>query len=350
MTDSASARKLDGGLPRASYHRAMRTLFAGLALATMLLASVAAAAPGAKAGGDAFPGRNGEIVFASVRSAHGPNRFYDLYLMRPDGTRLRRITKGRAFERYSAWSPDGKWIAYVSDRSKPGNEGAYDIYMMRPNGTRLRRVTHDRWVDDQLAWSSDGKQFVFSSSRASGRFGISVINVNGSGYRRLTRDLEGVPAWSPDGTAIAYDRYNPAAGTSGTHEIWLMNRDGSNRRQLTFPPQNEEISSLNGHDSMPDWSPDGSEVAFVRSYRGRSDIYVIRANGSGLRRLTNTTHAGHHAWPAWSPNGERIIFVSDRRKPAIYVMNADGSHHERVTTGAIGYAFLDWQPLRSRAQ
>jgi Tol biopolymer transport system component len=114
----------------------------------------------------AFRGRNGEILFSSVRSAKGPNRFFDLYLIRPDGTKLRRITRGRAFERYPARSPDGRWIAFISNRSRPGNEGAYEIYVMRPNGRGFRRVTHDRWVDDQLAWSPDGKRFVFSSSRA----------------------------------------------------------------------------------------------------------------------------------------------------------------------------------------
>jgi Tol biopolymer transport system component len=71
----------------------------------------------------------------------------------------------------------------------------------------------------------------------SGRFGLSVINVNGTGFRRLTRDGEGLPAWSPDGTMIAYERFNPAAGVSGIDELWLMSPDGSNRRQLTFPPQ-----------------------------------------------------------------------------------------------------------------
>jgi TolB protein len=98
---------------------------------------------------------------------------------------------------------------------------------------------------------------------------------------------------------------------------------------------------------MPDWSPNGSEIAFVRHYRGRSDIYVIRADGSGLRRLTNTNQAGQHSWPAWSPDGKRIVFVSvSRRKPAIYTMNADGSHPKRLTTGGIDYAYPDWQPLR----
>jgi hypothetical protein len=80
MTGSASARTLKCGFTRASYHQVVRTLFAAAALAAMLLASAAAAAPGGKSRPDAFPGRNGEIVFASVGSAHGPNRFHDLYV------------------------------------------------------------------------------------------------------------------------------------------------------------------------------------------------------------------------------------------------------------------------------
>lgn len=314
----------------------------------LLVAGSAATVLDAKSGNVGFAGRNGELVFSSVRSARGPYRFYDLYLMRPDGTRMRRITRGPAFERYPTWSPDGKWIAYVSDRSKPGNDGAYDIYVMRPNGTGLRRVTHDRWVDDQLAWSPDGRRLVFSSSRASGTFGLSVINVNGTGYRRLTRDVGAVPAWSPDGSTIAYQRYNPAAGTSGLDELWLMNSDGSNQRQLTFPPQNREISSQNGHDLMPDWSPGGDEIAFSRSYRGRTDIYAIRADGGGLRRLTNKS--GQHTWPAWSPDDKRIAFVSrHRRKAAIYSMNADGSEQKRLTIERVDYAYPDWQQLRPAA-
>jgi TolB protein len=320
-------------------------LAATIALLALALAASAAARADGSADSVAFPGRNGEIVFSSVRSASGPNRFYDLYLMRSNGTRLRRITKGAAFERYPSWSPDGRWIAFISNRSRPGNEGAYEIYVMRPNGSGFRRVTNDRWVDDQLAWSPDGKRLVFSSSRASGRFGLSVINVNGTGYHRLTRDGEGLPAWSPDGRSIAYERPNHTAGVNGIQEIWLMSPDGSNRRQLTFPPKHPEIASLNGHDSMADWSPSGDAIAFARRHRGRQDIYVLRADGTGLRRLTKA--AGQHTWPAWSPDGKRIVFVSHRsRKAGIYTMNADGSHERRLITGAVDYAYPDWQPLR----
>jgi TolB protein len=314
----------------------MRTLVACALLGAVLAASASAA-------GVAAPAHNGEIVFAGVGAASGPTRFFDLYLMRADGTRLRRITGSRAWERYPTWSPDGRWIAYISDRSRPGHEGSYEIYVMRPTGTGLRRLTRDRWIDDQLAWSPDGRQLAFVNNRSGGRFGISVMNVNGTGLRRLTHDGEGLPAWSPDGRTIAYERFNPRLGTSGTHEVWLMNADGSNQRQLTVPPQSD--TGPDADDNMPEWSPSGDELAFARRYRGRTDLFVIRADGSGLRRLTR--QAGQHTWPAWSPDGRRIAFVTALgRRRAIYSMNVDGSGLRRLTQGAVDYAYPDWQPLR----
>jgi TolB protein len=315
---------------------------ASLRLALVLLPCIWIGATGAQPAepsSSSVPGPNGELVFSSIRGKNGP---IDLYLMRPDGSKLRRITRGRAQERYPKWSPDGKWLAYISDRSKVGNEGAYEIYVMRANGSGLHRVTRDRWVDDQIAWAPDGKRFVFSSSRGSGRFSLWVMNANGTGARRLTRDGE-VPAWAPDGKTIAFARYNPGAGTSGIDELWLIDPDGSNERQLTFPPQHEDVSSLNGHDSMPAWSPDSEKLSFARRYRGRTDIYVVRADGTGMRRLT--TDSGFHIWPAWSPDGKRIAFVRGLRpRRAIYVMNADGTQQKRIAGGALSYDFLDWQP------
>jgi TolB protein len=306
----------------------------------MLLASVAAAAPGARSRGDAFPGRNGELVFAVA----GGGYYTDLYLMRSDGTRLRRITRRGAYD--PTWSPDGKWIAFASNRSRPRKEFAGEIYVVRANGKDLRRVTRNRFADSQPAWAPDGKRIVFQSSPASGS-GISVINVNGTGFRRLTDDLEGVPQWSPDGKTIAFALGTSRAGNTATYGIWLMNPDGSNQRQLTFPPQHPDGGSLIGSDSMPDWSPDGEQIAFTRRYRHREDIYTIRPDGTGLRRLTK--EVGQHFSPAWSPNGRRIVFVTALyQRRVIDVMNADGTHQKRLSTGRGGYLSPDWQPLPHR--
>jgi TolB protein len=97
---------------------------------------------------------------------------------------------------------------------------------------------------------------------------------------------------------------------------------------------------------MPEWSPSGKELAFVRRYRGRTDIYVTSVDDHiHVHRLTK--EAGAHTWPAWSPDGRRIAFVhAVSRRQAIVVMNADGTGKKRVAGGGIAYAYPDWQPLR----
>src|SRR5829696_2230580 len=142
-------------------------------LVVILLSLFVGATPeslvGSRSSGEAFPGRNGEIVFSLAG-----RDYHDLYLMRRDGTKLRRIRRMRGTEMFPTWSPDGRWIAFVSDRMRPRHDAAYEIYVMRPNGSGLRRVTRNRFVDYEPAWGPDGKRFVFHSSSPSGGT-ISVV-------------------------------------------------------------------------------------------------------------------------------------------------------------------------------
>jgi Tol biopolymer transport system component len=303
-----------------------------IGVAVLILAAATSALLTAGAGGQIAPARNGEMVFASVRVKNGN---FDLYRMRPDGSRLRRITRGPGFERYPRWSPDGKLVAYVSNRTNPGSEAAYEIYVLRD--TKLRRVTKDRAIDDQVSWSPDGKRLAFVTTRGSGRFGIWTMNSNGTGARRLTVG-GATPVWSPDGKTIAFVR-----STGKTDAIWIMDADGTNQRLLTAPPR---TGNDYARDSMPEWSPSGHELAFVRRERGRTDILVTHAHGNGSPvRLTNTV--GAHTWPAWSPDGKRMAFVhSIGRRQEIVVMNTDGTGRKRVAGGALAYAYPDWQPIR----
>lgn len=248
---------------------------------------LAAAAPNAASRSAAFPGRNGE---SSSRGCSAPTGT-------TTSTSSARTERGCDASRGGRGSSDTR-------RGRPTASGsptsaiepslatrAYEIYVVRPNGTGFRRVTHDRWIDDQVAWSPDGRRLVFESSRLSGRFGIWVMTADGGGAVRLTRD-GAIPVWAPDGSAIAFIR-----APKGYDQVWLMNPDGRDQRQLTTPPS---MGDDHAQDSMPAWSPGGDELLFTRRYRGRTDIYVVRADGTDLRRLTK--EAGLHSWPAWSPD------------------------------------------------
>jgi Tol biopolymer transport system component len=157
---------------------------------------------------------------------------------------------------------------------------------------------------------------------------IYVVNADGSGQTRLTRHPaeEYDPAWSPDGTKIAFSRF-----TGGRYQIFLMNPDGSAAAQLTRGQ---------GAASDAAWSPDGTRIAFTRC-RGSCDVYVINADGTGERRLTRGDPPGEQS-PTWSPDGRRIAFVDIN---GLFVMDTQGGAWQRLTDGPADDANPAWSPV-----
>lgn len=139
------------------------------------------------------------------------------------------------------------------------------------------------------------------------------------GHRPVTRD--GRPAWSPDTTHIAFD-----VEQDGRRDIFVMNADGTDVTAVA--------NSESADESSPAYSTDG-RIAYDAEVDGNRDIYTINANGSHKVRLTE--NPAEDQSPSWSPDG-RIVFVSDRdSRPAfdLYVMNADGSGVERLTSSGV---------------
>ena len=174
-----------------------------------------------------------------------------IYVMRSDGTDVRKISLPRMSAYYASWSPDGARIALTGHvEGEDANET--DIYVMEASGSDVRRLTTSPGADQAPDWSPDGARIVFDSTR-DGNFEIYVMGADGSNQKRLTNhfNADARPSWSPDGSRIAFhsSRHVPrktgedSAGYN-TYEIYVMDADGSNVQRLTF---NDEA------DGHPDW-------------------------------------------------------------------------------------------------
>jgi Tol biopolymer transport system component len=234
--------------------------------------------------------------------------------MNADGTDQRRLSEGCCFD----WSPDGRKIAFASD----------GIYVINVDGTGLRLlVKSEARLCCDLDWSPDGRRIAFTGWRG----GIHVTRADGAGTTRLTAGYDSSPRWSPDGRRILFTRH--ISGGIG-NDFFVVNADGSMLRMLTrnfYRPAAEAPS-------WSPWSPDSRRIAVAGGtggYDGNEEIFVMNADGSDQRNITRTSGVNEDA-PTWSPTGIGIAFTSTRkfrRVSAIHTIRSDGHKHRSLTQG-----------------
>ncbi len=219
------------------------------------------------------------IVYTSYRKDNRPMLFLSSRGDRQPGPVLRNVNGAPQYR--GVFDPLGKLMAVVMSK-----DDSTDIFTVRPDGRRIKRLTRSRAIDIAPSWSPDGKRIAFVSDR-SGAPQIYLMDSNGKNVSRLT--YEGTynthPAWSPDGQWIAYE-----TRLERQFDIWLIDPDGSVNVPLVSHPRSDE---------SPAWAPNGRKIAFSSTRRGLADIYVIDLNGDGLRRLTRDS--GNNKSPAWGP-------------------------------------------------
>jgi TolB protein len=289
-----------------------------------------------------FGGQNAEAYFSYdgrrliFQSTREPYKCDQIFIMNADGSDPHLVSTGQGKTTCSYFYPDGKHILYSSTHlSSPecpphpdysqgyvwGVYSAFKIFYATDSGKIVKQLTTGPGYNAEATLSADGKKIVFTSSR-DGDLEIYTMNPDGSAAKRLTHQLgyDGGPFFSPDGQWIVYRAHHPTAGDEVARyksllaqglvepmqmDLYVMRADGSQQRQIT---------NLGGASFAPYFFTDSRRIIFASNYQnpGTSEfeLYAVDRDGSKLEPVTFT--GGFNAFPQFSPDGKRLVFASNR--------------------------------------
>jgi TolB protein len=276
-----------------------------------------------------------KLIFQSKRDNLGCDQ---IFTMNTDGSGVKMVSNGEGRTTCSYFLKGGKKVIYASTfmgkKECPPNPDFsqgyvwaiypdYDIYVADADGKNIKPLTTAKGYDAEATVSPDGKKIIFTSER-DGDLELYSMDTDGRNVKRLTNETgyDGGAFFSPDSKQIVYRGSHPKTEAETkrykdllaqhlivptTFEVWTMNADGTNKRQVT---------KLNAASFAPFFTPDGKRIIFCTNYfatdqRKRNfDLAVINVDGTGLERITfNETFDG---FPMFSPDGKKLVFASNR--------------------------------------
>lgn len=245
---------------------------------------------------------------------------------RLDGARAVSITGLRGSLQNPCWSPDGSRLA-VTLWPRRYNEGLASVHVVkRSGGAPLAQISQPGTTSVNLpgsCWDRTSDRITFSAE-VDGPDAVFAATSSGAGRVRIFgRDgfVSIEPSWSPDGKFLVFE--SSVYDAEGPGSIWIVGADGTGLRQLT----------RGANDKQPNWSPAGDRIVFQRLRRGREDLYTVRPDGSGLRNITRSTRRSETD-VSWSPTGRFLVFSGDGPDvdvAALYAIPAGGGKRVRVT-------------------
>lgn len=273
-----------------------------------------------------------QLIFQSTRDGRSCDQ---QFVMNADGSNLRRVSTGNGKTTCGYFYARDRRVLFSSTHHadttcppRPDFSRGYvwrldpfDIYTADAQGGDLRRLTSWNVYTAEGTLSPDGSRIVFTSTK-DGDLDIYTMRTDGSDLRRLTSTpgYDGGAFFSPDGSKIVYRAHHPTDSASladyrqllarglvrpSRMEIWVMNADGSEQRQVT---------QLGGANFAPFFTPDGRRIIFASNHtnpRGRDfDLYLVGLDGSNLERVT--THPEFDSFPMFSPDGTKLVWASNR--------------------------------------
>jgi Tol biopolymer transport system component len=285
-----------------------------------------------------FSGDGKQLIFQSKRDGRGCDQ---IYTMRADGSEVRMVSTGKGRTTCSYIFPKNpKRILYASTHlgspDCPPNPDfskgyvwaiypSYDIFAADADGSNVRALTATPGYDAEATISPDGKRIIFTSMR-DGDLDLYTMDAAGRNVRRLTTELgyDGGAFFSADSKQIVYRSYHPKTPEQiaryrqklaenliepTVFEVWVMNADGSNKRQVT---------RLGAASFAPYFFPDARRIIFSSNVndpkRRNFDLYAINTDGTNFERVTyEETFDG---FPMFTPDGKRLVFASNRNAAA----------------------------------
>ena len=298
-----------------------------------------------------YGGQNAEAYFSydgkrlTFQTTRAPYPCDQIFIMNADGSEQHLVSTGRGKTTCSYFYPDGKHILYSSthlssaecpprpDYSKGyvwGVYSAFQVFYATDDGKIVKQLTKGPGYNAEATLSADGKKIVFTSSR-DGDLEIYTMSPDGSGAKRLTHTVgyDGGPFFSPDGKWIVYRAHHPTAADEVARymsllrqdlvepmrmDLYVMRADGSEQRQIT---------DLGGASFAPFFFPDSQRIIFASNYKhpatSEFELYSVNRDGSELEPVTFT--GGFNAFPQFSPDGRRLVFASNRNAKEPHEIN-----------------------------